>query len=579
MVNNKLRNSFIALSLSCVATNHVIAAPALDTNMQEMVEKIVNKRTEALQKEVGSLQQQLNHLNAQQGKTNTNNKPVTRIQNAPENNRSTRLAQNEISDEGNNETEVRAQIPAGNNNQTPLGRAIAETTPSAIRAPTVEEQEDNSGMQRTAVQAETEGSIEPLGQRSLSKNYALNALFLGGYPVFTSPYIGIFSSYDGSDLIINQSTINLDVRLLRQTQALDKFLQKNHVPEPEHPVIEVSGRVEAQAFAGKINPGTSRADIDVNAAEFDVFAQLNKWALGFISMQYDNNPFLAYRASNSNLVVPRAFVTLGNFDYSPIYMSIGQMRPPFGQFNSNFLSSLLTQRLGRLTERAITLGWRPMDEKGFYAAAFAFRGDTTASRHRNGGVNVGYEYSDGKFSMNAAAAVISNLAESERMQLTGAPASIPFQGFGITSATEVLYHNVPAFDARGTINYDKYSLITEWVSAARGFDPANMTFNGQGAKPAALHVEGAYRFELDKKPGVFALGYDWSRQSLALILPRHRYMGVISYSFVRNTILSLEYRRDVHYKGTDTATGAGSAPFGPIGTTSDLVTAQLGVYF
>ena len=44
--------------------------------------------------------------------------------------------------------------------------------------------------------------------------------FIAGTPVVTSPYLGARPAYDGSDYIVNISSINRDVRLMEQRRRL-----------------------------------------------------------------------------------------------------------------------------------------------------------------------------------------------------------------------------------------------------------------------------------------------------------------------------------------------------------------------
>ena len=86
------------------------------------------------------------------------------------------------------------------------------------------------------------------------------------------------------------------------------------------------------------------------------------------------------------------------------------------------------------------------------------------------------------------------------------------------------------------------------------------------------------------KPASVGLGYQLSRQALALAIPRQRIAGVFNISIWKDTIETIEYRHDYNYKTIDFANGA--APTGTVNTpivgrggTSDTVVLQVGVYF
>lgn len=86
------------------------------------------------------------------------------------------------------------------------------------------------------------------------------------------------------------------------------------------------------------------------------------------------------------------------------------------------------------------------------------------------------------------------------------------------------------------------------------------------------------------KPASIGVGYQWSKDTLALNMPRHRFSGVYNISIWKDTVESLEYRHDIDYGVTQF--GNGAAPMGQVnantygtGGSSDTILAQIGVYF
>ena len=86
------------------------------------------------------------------------------------------------------------------------------------------------------------------------------------------------------------------------------------------------------------------------------------------------------------------------------------------------------------------------------------------------------------------------------------------------------------------------------------------------------------------KPSSLGLSYQWSQDTLAINLPKHRISGVFNISIWKDTIESLEYRHDIDFNVNDYANGI-SAPGlfnqNTLGTgrTADAVVAQIGVFF
>ncbi len=247
-------------------------------------------------------------------------------------------------------------------------------------------------------------------------------------------------------------------------------------------------------------------------------------------------------------------------------------------------------------ERSIVLGYRPND--GLYANTYVFKGNTDTNSELEGGGTLGYNTTIGKLSADTSVGMISNLAESEGMQLNGAaindgvPSPVPFAGFGLNSTTEKLVHAVPGFDARVNLSYGAYTFIGEYVTATKRFDSQDMGFGHigdgpvlNGAQPAAFHAEGIYSFYIYGKPSTAVMGYDFTKQALALLLPEQRIWAALNVSFWRDTIATLEIRHDIEYGENDLASGrcgtASCTPvsFGPLGKTDNAVTMQFGVYF
>ncbi len=424
-------------------------------------------------------------------------------------------------------------------------------------------------------------AVEPKDKNSILQRY------WGGTPVVTSPFLGEHSAFDGSDLIVNMSSINQDLRLLQQWQMLENELAKTGKQIPTAPMIELSGKIEAQAVAAKPYVGKKTADIDLSGLELDVSASINPWASGFMAINYDNSSLStpATRTSNSNLFVNKAFLTLGNLNQLPVYLTAGQFQVPFGQYSSFMVSSPLTVSVGRTKARALLLGYHPKEDKGLYGSLFTFKGDSsTASnsgRVNQWGANVAYDFVGQGYKFTLGSSYINNMADAAGMQSNGLSGG--FTGFGANSNTEILQNRVPGVDVQGKLTVGSMVFLGEYLTATRSFNMADMTYNNQGAKPSAMNLEAAYLFNIAGKPSSFALGYGQTGEALALALPKQRYSAVWNYSYWKNTIASLEYRHEIAYGAGDIASGKNIAMnytnMPMLGNKSDTLLAQFGIYF
>lgn len=405
--------------------------------------------------------------------------------------------------------------------------------------------------------------------------------------VSTGPYVGINITYAGSNLIVNSPSVNTDLILLGIRQKI--INQLNDIPGAavvgkEHSHLLFSGIIESEAGWNKREgyAGTTYIDLTNVSLDATIFGPTD-WMLGFIEFTY--NPAeprfdvfestSRFRTGNSRVFVNKAFVTLGNLNTSPIYGTFGQFFVPFGTYSSVMVSETLTKILTRTKARAIEVGFSQQGKNSWYGSGYIFRGDThvgSVPKIQNGGLNIGYRFDLGFFHGNVGGGFIGNIADSGGMQLgTG------FQYF------EHIDHRVPGYNARALISLGEHiDLIGEYVGASTRFDLNDMSYNNHGAKPSAFDLEGSYSFTIfDDKPSSIGIGYGKSNQALALGgVPLTRTSLVFNTSLIRNTLESLEFRRDQEYAHSDVATGAGGVIVPPQSGRADYaVTAQFDYYF
>lgn len=409
--------------------------------------------------------------------------------------------------------------------------------------------------------------------------------YIAGTPVVTVPYLGMRPAFDGSDYIVNISSINRDIRLMQQRRQLYRAFRTMGYPPPNTPIIALSGKAEPIGSVGNSYNNNVTGDWNLGSAEMDASAALNDKVQAYISLAYDPSPssFSHQRIANSSIGLGMGFINIGDLDESPYYFTAGQLFVPFGRFSTSMVSAPLTMMMGRTKARPFILGYKSQEETGPFAAIYGFKGDTTRGDSGVGGANLGYVFNTGNVVGEVGASFISSIDNAGGMQANGSAQSY-FGGFGAILNGNEAVKQIPAVDVHGNIRFDRYNLTAEWVGATERFRKQDLSFNGLGAQPQALQLEAAATFMSFSKPSSFAIGYQWSKETLALRLPEHRISGVYSISIWRDTIESLEYRHDIDFKNNQYANGA--APFGTVnantmgtGKSSDLVLAQIGVYF
>ena len=410
--------------------------------------------------------------------------------------------------------------------------------------------------------------------------------YIAGTPVVTSPYTGERPAFDGSDHIVNISSINRDVRLMEQRRRIYKaYRDLGYVP-PRDPILALSGKSEPVAVFSDSYAGNRATDLSLGSTELDVMALLNQYVEAFISFAYDDSPpeFGGPRVTNSSIDLNLGFVNIGNLEKSPIYFTAGQLYAPFGRYSSSMISSPITLRMARTKTRPFILGYKSQTPAGPYAAVYGFTSEITNGGWTIGGYNLGYTINSRGLTGDIGVGVIGTIADSQGMQLTGSTPYTTFGGFGsITNGSEAI-GRVPGLDIHGNISFSRYSLTAEWVGATHSFNPQDLSFNGTGAQPQAAQLEAGVTFRAFNKPASLAMGYQWSKDTLALNLPEHRFSGVFNISIWKDTVESIEYRHDEDFSAGTYANGAaapGQVNANTIGTggSADTVIAQIGVYF
>ena len=194
--------------------------------------------------------------------------------------------------------------------------------------------------------------------------------------------------------------------------------------------------------------------------------------------------------------------------------------------------------------------------------------------------DAGYQFKLKKTTGDFGMGYINNIADSSGLQDNGL-GSAYLQGFNTSASTEKLVHNVSGGDIHAVFDLGPFVFITEYVTALQRFSPADLTYNGHGAKPSALNAEATYTFNLFTKPSTFTVNYGFSRQALALNIPRSRYGAAFQMAIFTDTLVTLEYLHNINYGKSDTATGDLLTAYtaADLGKSSNTVTAQIGVYF
>ncbi|MDR1057123.1 MAG: LbtU family siderophore porin [Coxiellaceae bacterium] len=401
-------------------------------------------------------------------------------------------------------------------------------------------------------------------------------MYAHGPAVVTSPALGVRrSAEDARDLMVNLPSINEDLVLLNIRKKMDNYVRENNIAIPERPIIALSGVVEGLANVKHNYNRNEKADINLLSAELDVVGEAGSWATAAMIISYEDEKGTVFgtRVNGSRLKINLGFVTIGQLNKFPLYFTIGQVFAPFGSFGSYMITYPATKTLGRFKDRMVVVG---LDWKGLSAQVYGFPGEAKMADSHNvlghTGFNIAFERLVNKFKFNVGGSVIGNLAESNGMQ---------DKIFANTNyGSNTVQKRVCGVDGRLKITYnDMFMISTEYVGAAEKFNQTDLSFNGRGAKPQALHTEAAIDFLIKGKPNAIAVGYGHTWEALALEVPKDYFFAEYNVSLVKSTILSFEYRHDINYNWNDIAMGSKNIASSIDGRHRNIFSASLGIYF
>lgn len=303
--------------------------------------------------------------------------------------------------------------------------------------------------------------------------------------------------------------------------------------------------LELEAAFSEPGNGESSSDFSVATVEIGLLAPINDWLTGEIVFLYEQDA--------TDFGVDSATLGIAPPD-GPWFVNAGLFAQPFGRFDTNLVSDPLTLEIGEMFETALQAG---IESGGFSASAYVFNGDSNKGDEDNidnFGLDVGYQMTAGEIELSVAAGYLNNLGDTDALQ---------------DSIANPIADYVPGWFLSANAGFGAVNLIAEYVTAGDAFAPGELDWQGAGAQPQAWNVEAAYTVDIAGKETTFALGYQSTREALALGLPESRILAAASVGIMKNTSLSFEWAHDEDYSAAD----------GGSGESGNTVTAQLAVEF
>lgn len=293
--------------------------------------------------------------------------------------------------------------------------------------------------------------------------------------------------------------------------------------------ITLSGVIEAEAGYENYDyddPGVDdedSSDITLATVELGVDVDIVKHVKGHVLFLWEED-------DTEEVVVDEGFITLDGEDVVPLYLNVGKLYVPFGNFESHFISDPLTLELGETRESALTVGC--VNEWMDFSVS-AFNGDIDETGEDNhiesyvasASFSVPQELIS-NFGIAGGVSYISNIGDSDSLQ-------------DEIDSDAGIREYVDGFNVFLSVSYmDKLFLECEYLGALDEFEAGELSFDGGNKfQPKTWNFELAYaatdRVEL-------AVKYEGG-DDLGDFLPEDQYGAVVTYGLFENTSLAFEY--------------------------------------
>jgi hypothetical protein len=312
------------------------------------------------------------------------------------------------------------------------------------------------------------------------------------------------------------------------------------------------------------------SSLRIGQAEIDISREFNSWLKAKLALYYADSPVPALQSDSDNKIdVDQLYVTIGDLKKSPFYGIVGKDYLPFGVFRHHTLTNTITKTLSEMKETTLLVGF---ETNQAYGSAYVYNsggsnttGNIVNPKLNNYGFELGRAQHNKNYYYNVSLGFISSYLENQAI-------------YALASSNTSAHP--AAWTAHAEFMYKHYGVSADFVSGLSKFDTDAISFNGERAEPKGYTTEAFYRFKYKNMPSQFSVGVQRSYQSLALSIPRIRYMAQVWMEFTKHLSGELEYQHNIDYSDHTTATyGRNSTAVNGTGKTADAVFARVTLSF
>lgn len=293
----------------------------------------------------------------------------------------------------------------------------------------------------------------------------------------------------------------------------------------------VEGAIEIESAIASDFAGDNSNDLTTATVELVIDSVINENITSHILLLHEDG--------GAALEVDEAFIQITLKEN--VTLTAGQLYLPFGSYETNMISDSLSHEFSEARETAVQLDYEagPVN-----ASLYVFNGDVLETGSNDVINSIGFNIAYTTDETTVGLSYNNNLSDSDLITETLA-----------TTPDAVSY--VAGLSVYATASFDKASMYFEFITALDEFDMADITFNGNKAKPSTSNLELAY--ETDN--AIIAIAFQTSKEALDLGLPESRLLLSYSMEVMRNTSLAFELASDKDYSTVDSGAGKTASAF------------------
>ena len=285
-------------------------------------------------------------------------------------------------------------------------------------------------------------------------------------------------------------------------------------------------------------------DFYVDQLQLNIGLDIHDYVQGHVTLLYEAGPNVPFGdnhsslsqssigsndASSGSLSVHEAYISIANPD-GGLYLNVGRMYMPFGNYATNFILDTLPQQLGETRDTGVQVGY---SAGALDVSYFAFNGPNEQAGSGNEdvidtwGLAANYAVEQEDMTLNLGAGYINNILQSVESR--------------VNEALHTYDHEVDAINAYATLQTGPFWASYEIVQAIRNDD------NSSGSdQPSAQAAEVGLTVPLGEREYLLMAKYEDNDEQEDVATIDYKWGIGVATDVYTNTRLTLNYENQRH---------------------------------